>query len=372
MDFDFTRRQKLIQALIGEFLEKECPSDKVRELEESEKGYDPGLWRKIAELGYLGIAFPKEYNGGGCGFVELMIIAEEMGKAAFPSPFLSTIIQCGLIILEGGAEEQKRDLLGRVIRGDLILSLAQYEQDGSYPLSFTNVRAEPEGDQLVLNGTKMFVKDANIANKLIVVVKGPQVGISLCLVDTGDPGIAISKMPTIGMDNTCEVIFEDVRISKENIIGPVGKGGELLTKTSIKATIAKCAEMVGSCKACIDMTAAYAKKREQYGRPIGGFQIIQHYMADMLLAYDISYNYLYKVGWMVDQGMDCTTEASVLKSYINKNYKFIAEKAVQIHGAMGTTREGNVGLYYRRAKSSEYEMGDTNFHYENIADALLR
>ena len=371
MDFDFTRRQKLIQSSIREFLQKECPSDKVRELEEDERGYDPGLWRKMAELGYLGVFFPKEHNGMECGFIELMIVAEEMGKVALPSPFFSTIVQCGLIILEGGTEEQKRYLLGRVARGDLILALAQYEEDGSYLVSSINVRAEQDKDQLVLNGTKMFVKDANIANKLIVVVKGPKGGSSLCLVDAKAPGIMISKMPTIGMDNTCEVIFKDVRIDEEGIIGPVGNGGELLAKTTTKATIAKCAEMIGGCKACIDMTAAYAKKREQYGRPIGGLQIIQHYMADMLLAYDISYNYLYKVGWMVDEGMDCTAEASVLKACINKNYGFIAEKAVQIHGAMGTTREGDVGLYYRRAKSSEYEMGDTRFHHDKIADALL-
>jgi alkylation response protein AidB-like acyl-CoA dehydrogenase len=371
MDFDLTGDQKLIQESIREFLQKECPYERVKELEENERGYDPDLWRKMAGLGYLGIAFPEEYGGTGGSFIELMIVAEELGKAACPSPFFSTIIQCSLLILEAGAEAQKRDLLRGIASGDLILALAQYEEDGSYLPYSVNLRAERDGRRLVLNGTKMFVKDANIADKFIVVATGPESGVSLCLAGAREPGIAISKMPTIGMDNTCEVVFKNVRIDMDDIVGQVGKGGEPIEKTTIKATLVKCAEMIGGCKACIDMTAAYAKQRKQYGAPIGSFQIIQHYMADMLLAYDTSYNYLYKVGWMTEQGMDCADETSALKACINKNYKFIAAKAVQIHGAIGTTREGNVGLYYRRAKSMEYEMGDTSFHYEKIAHALL-
>ncbi len=371
MDFDLTGDQKLIQESIREFLQKECPYERAKELEEAERGYDPGLWRKMAELGYLGIAFPEEYGGTGGSFIELMIIAEELGKAACPSPFFSTVIQCGLLILEAGAEEQKRDLLRGIASGNLILALAQYEEDGSYLPSSVNVKAERDGRQLALNGTKMFVKDANIADRLVVVAKGPESGVSLCLVGAGEPGVAISKMRTIGMDNTCEVIFRNVRIDMDAIVGQVGDGGEALAKTTIKATLVKCAEMIGGCKACINMTAAYAKQRKQYGAPIGGFQIIQHYMADMLVAYDTSHNYLYKVGWMTEQGMDCAAETSALKACINKNYRFIAAKAVQIHGAIGTTREANAGLFYRRAKSMEYEMGDTNFHYEKIAQALL-
>ena len=128
--------------------------------------------------------------------------------------------------------------------------------------------------------------------------------------------------------------------------------------------------MIGGCKAAIDMTAEYAKERVQYGNPIGGYSVIQHYMADMLLAYDTTFNYLYKVVWLIDEGMDHDTEASALKSQVNENYKYITERGVQIHGGVGTSREFDIGLYYRKAKSFEYVMGDTDYHYEKIAQGL--
>jgi alkylation response protein AidB-like acyl-CoA dehydrogenase len=197
-------------------------------------------------------------------------------------------------------------------------------------------------------------------------------GITLFLVGAKAQGVTCTKMPTIARDNTCEVVFDMVRVSKDDVIGTVGKGWELLERVFPLAIVAKCAEMVGGSRACIDMTAAYAKEREQYGRPIGGYQIIQHYMANMLLGYDTAFNYLYRVAWMADEGLDLATEASVLKACVNENFKFISERAVQIHGAIGTTREADIGLFYRRAKSFEYVMGDTEYHQEKVFDTLLK
>ena len=290
----------------------------------------------------------------------------------FPSPFFSTVIQWGLIILEGGTEEQKKELLSGIAEGSLIMAVARYEEDGSYRASGIRLAAEESTKGYRLNGTKMFVTDANIADKLIVAANLAGSGVTLFLVETDDPGLSIKKMPTIGMDNTCEVILKDVQVRKDRIIGSPGGGWGLLESMNEKAAVAKAAEMVGGSKACIDITADYAKQREQYGKPIGGFQAIQHDMADMLVAYDTSYNYLYKVAWLIDEGLECAAEASVLKACVNENFKFISERAVQIHGAIGTTREGDVGLFYRRAKSWEYICGDTDLHYEQIMDNLLK
>jgi len=172
------------------------------------------------------------------------------------------------------------------------------------------------------------------------------------------------------MDNSCEVIFKDVKVPGENIIGEPGKGWEIMERMAPKAIVAKSAEMVGGCKACIDMSAAYAKERAQYGKPIGGYQIIQHYMANMLVAYDTSFNYLYKTVWMIDEGMDAALAASTIKAQLNEKFKFISERAVQIHGAIGTSREFDTGLFYRRAKAFEYVMGDSDYHYEQVAKGL--
>lgn len=370
MNLDFTSEQNLLRKSVAEFLAKECPFEKVREIEESEEGFDKKHWKKMADLGWMEVFYPEEYGGYGDPFMDVMIIMEEMGKKTFPSPFFSTVVQCGLTILEGGSEEQKKDLLSKVARGKLILALAQYEEEASYNASGINMPADLDGDQYVLNGTKMFVMEANIADKIIVAARIPDAGVSLFLVDAKAPGITTSKMPTIGMDNCCEVIFKDVKVSKEDLIGEPGKGWEILERMFPKATVAKCAEMVGGCRAVIDMTAEYAKQRVQYGKPIGGYQAIQHYMANMLLGYDTTSNYLYKVCWMVDEGLDVTKEIHALKAQANEQFKFISERGVQIHGGVGTSREFDVALFYRRAKAWEYIMGDSDYHWEKLAVAL--
>jgi alkylation response protein AidB-like acyl-CoA dehydrogenase len=369
MDFDFTVEQDMLRKSVAEFLKKECPFDMVKEIEDSDEGYSAKLWKKMAQLEWMGIHFPEEYGGFGDPFMDMLIIVEEMGKTAFPNPFLSTVILCGLTIMEGGSEKQKKDLLSKIAEGKLIMALAQYEEDASYPPSGVQMPAMVTGGNYTLNGKKMFVLDANIAKRLIVAARTEE-GVSLFLVNADDPGITISKIPTIGKDNTCEVVFESVAVSKDDMIGKPGQGEEILDSVLQKATVAKCAEMLGGCQGAIEMTAEYARNRVQFGVPIGAQQIIQHYLADMQIAYDTSINLFYKVAWMIDEGMDFSMDASALKGRLNEMYNFIADKAVQIHGGVGTTREFNVGLFFRRAKAFELMMGDTQYHYERVAQGL--
>ena len=369
MDLDFTSEQEMLRKSVAEFLSKESPFEQVKELEDSDAGYSKKLWKKMAELGWMEVYFPEEYGGAGDPFTDVMILMEEMGKKAFPSPFFSTVILSGLILLEGASEEQKSKLLPKIATGKLIMTLAQYEHEASYMQTGINMPARRAGDEYALNGTKMFVMDANIADKLIVAARTEDKGVTLFLVDSNDPGITCTKIPAIGKDNVCEVIFKDVKVPVEDRVGQEGEGWDILEKISQKAIVAKCAEMIGGCEEAINMTNAYAKQRVQYGTPIGGFQAIQHYMANMKVAYDTSVNYLYKVAWMVDEGMDAAKETSVLKAQTNEQYKFIAERGVQIHGGIGTTREFNIALFYRRAKAAEYILGDTDYHYEKVVQA---
>ena len=371
MDLNFTSEQDMLRDSASKFLANECPYAKVKDIEETAEGYSPELWQQVVELGWTGLPFPEEYGGYGMEFIDLVIVQEEMGKMVFPSPYFSTVIQCGMAVLEGGTDDQKKELIPQIVEGSLLMGLAQHEEDGSYTDVGIKMKAEARGDEYVLNGTKMFVLDANIAQKLIVAAKTGDDEVSLLLVDTSDPGLTISKMPTIALDNSCEVIFKDVKVPKENILGSPGNGWETLEKANTKAAVAKAAEMIGGCKVCIDMTSGYAKERIAYEKPIGGFQIIQHYMADMMMAYDTIYNYMYRVAYLIDEGEDFSLEASVLKARTNENYKFIADRAVQIHGGIGTTREYNVGLFFRKVKSWEFICGDTDFHTESVIDKIL-
>ncbi len=369
MDLDFSSEQEMLRKSVAEFLAKECPFDHVKELEESEEGYSSKIWKKMAKLGWMEMYIPEEYGGLGDPFIDMTIIMEEMGKRAFPSPFFSTVIMCATVLMEGGSGKQKKDLLPEIASGKLIMGLAQHEEDASYLPSEINLSAKLDGNDYVLNGTKLFVMDANIADKLIVVAKTDE-GITLFLTDANASGISCRKMVTIGKDNNCVVTFKDVKTSKDNVIGVTGGGWEILDKMAKKGIVAKSAEMLGGCKEAIDITSNYAKQRVQYGTPIGGFQAIQHYMADMRVGYDTGLYYLHKVAWMTDEGQDTTKEVSALKAHVNEQFKFITERAVQIHGGIGTTREFDIGLFYRRAKAFEYVLGDTDYHHEIIADAL--
>ena len=371
MDLDFTSEQTMLRDSAAKFFASECTYEEVKKIEETSEGYSPELWRKVAELGWTGLLFPGAYGGYDGTFMDLVIIQEEMGKAVFPSPFFATVIQCGLLILEGGAEEQKADLLGRISEGSLIMALAQYEEETDYDPSTITMTAQPKGDGYVLNGTKLFVMDANIADKLIVAARAGGAGLSLFLVDARNPGIKITKMPTVAKDNASEVIFKDVRVANADMLGAPGSGGTMLEKMYAKATVAKAAEMVGGCKVCIDISAAYARSREQYGNPIGGYQAIQHFMANMLLAYDTSSNYLYAVTRMIDDGDDFTRDASALKAHLNESFRYVTERAVKIHGGIGTTREADIALFYRRAHTHALTCGSTSYHYEQIAENLL-
>ncbi len=370
MNLDFTSDQEMLRNTAMKLFAGKCPYSRVKELEDSKVGYSPELWRQMGNLGWQSLLLPEEYGGFGGQVVDVVIICEQIGRAAYPSPFLSSM-QSGLIILEGGSEEQKKDLLPQIADGSLIVALAQYEAEASYFESGILMKAQPQGEEYCLDGIKMFVMDANVAGKLIVAARAGDAGITLFLVNADHPGITRTKLPSIGMDNTCKVTFNNVRASRKDVIGPVGEGWAILDRVSPIVTVARCAEMIGGCKASIDITAAYAKEREQYGKHIGSYQAIQHYMANMLLAYDTGFNYLYKVASKLDEGKCTATEVSVLKAHVNEAYKFISERAVQIHGAIGTTREADIGLFFRRAKAFEFSMGDTEFHNDRIAEALL-
>ncbi len=244
MDFDFNTEQDMLRKSVAEFLKKECPSDVVKEIEDSDEGCSAKLWKKMAQLEWMGIHFPEEYGGFGDPFMDLLIIVEEMGKTAFPSPFFSTVILCGLTTMEGGTDKQKKDLLSKIAKGKLIMALAQYEEDASYLPSAVQMTAALEGENYILSGKKMFVLDANISKKLIVAARTGE-GVSLFLVNADDSGITTRKMPTIGKDNNCEVVFDSVIVSKDDMIGKPGQGEAILDSVLQKATVAKGAEMLG-------------------------------------------------------------------------------------------------------------------------------
>ncbi|MFQ5924477.1 MAG: acyl-CoA dehydrogenase family protein [Dehalococcoidia bacterium] len=372
MNLDFSEEQEMLRTSARDFLTKECPKTLVRELEEDEKGYSPELWRKMAELGWMGLVLPEEYEGMGMAFMDLIILLEEMGRNILPGPYFCTVVLGGLTILSAGTEEQRKEFLPKVAGGGMILTLAFTESSATYEASGVETRAVAKDDAFVINGTKLFVENAHIADYLICVTRtsdgaSPEQGITLFLVDAKSPGIKCEVMPTIGADKLCEVVFEDVGVPRKNMLGELDRGWPIVARTLKQATVAKCAEMMGSAQAALEMTLAYVKERVQYGRPIGSFQVVQHYCANMWINVDTGKNILYEVAWRVGEGLPASKEVAVAKGWINEVYKSVSERGVQCHGAIGITRDHDIGLYYRRAKAAELAFGDTDCQREVVA-----
>jgi alkylation response protein AidB-like acyl-CoA dehydrogenase len=374
MDLRYTEEQEILKQAARDFLATECPKTLVRELERSEKGYSPDLWKKMAELGWTGLIIPEEYEGMGCAFQDLTVLLEEIGRNILPGPFPATIAAT-FCLLEAGSEEQKKRLLPGIARGELILTTALLEGEGTFHASGISVRATSKGNDFVVNGTKLFVDSAHVASHIICAARtkegvAPDKGITLFIVDSSSPGIKCQVMPTTSHDKLCEVRFQDVSVPAGNVLGKLDEGWPVVEMMLRKGAIARCAESLGAIQTCVDMTVAYAKERSQYDRPVGAFQALQHKMADMWTAMQTSRYLVYKTAWMESNGLPCAKEASMAKAYVNEVYKDVSKWAVRLHGAIATSDDHDIPLYYRRSKAADFAFGGTDFHREIVAHQI--
>jgi alkylation response protein AidB-like acyl-CoA dehydrogenase len=375
MDLGLSEEQEMLKTSARDFLQRECPKKLVKQLDESDEGYSPELWRKMAQLGWLGLLFPEEYGGSGGSFLDLVVLLEEMGYNILPGPFFSTVVLGGSPILAAGNEEQKKELLPNIANGEAILTLALSEPSVRYDAAAVKATAEARNGEYVINGTKLFVPDANVADFLLVVARtretaNPEGGITVFLVDAKSPGLKTTLLKTLARDKQCEVVFEDVSVPKENILGELDRGWPTVQDILQKATVAKCAEMVGGAQAALDMAVAYAKERVQFNRPIGSFQAIQHYCANMVSDVDGSRFVTYKAAWKVSEGLPATMDVAVAKAWTSGAYGRVTLLAHQIFGAIGFTMDHDLHLYYRRAKASEMMFGDGAYHRAIVAREL--
>ena len=375
MDFSFAEEQDMLRISARDFLAKECPKAKVRELGKDERGYDPQVWRRMAELGWMGLIFPEEYGGMGASFMDLVILMEEMGKNILPGPFFSTIGLCALPLLEYGSSDQKAKFLPQIAKGEAVWSFALAESSGKYKASEMGLRAVLRGKDYVLEGRKLFVTDAHIANYILVVGRTgdgerAEDGITLFVVDARGHSVTMEAIPTIGGDRQFKVSFDGVTVPEGNILGRVGGGWDIMDFVLQRAAVLKCAEMSGACQAVLDMTSSYAKERIQFGRPIGSFQAIQHKTADMLIDVEAVQYLLYQAAWGISVGSPSPWQISAAKAKANEAYQRICIEAIAAHGAIGYTMDHDIGLYYRRVKAAQFAAGDTDLHREVIAAGL--
>ena len=357
-----------------EFLEQECPSSFVRAMEEDERGYTPELWQKLAEMGWLGLALPEEYGGVGEDFLSLCILMEEMGRFLLPGPFFSTVVLAGFPIAKYGTDVQKREFLPRMADGELIMTLALTELAARYDRGGVQLNATQQEDGYLLNGVKLFVPNANVADTLLVAARTQEgssaEGLTLFLVSPSAPGLSRELLDTVAANRESEVKFNNVPVRRESVLGQVDRGWEVVDQAMQWGAVAKCAEMVGQAEAVLSMTAEYAKQRVQFGRPIGSFQAIQHHCANMAIDLEGAWFITYQAAWRLAQGLPAEREVAYAKGWVSDAIRRICALSHQSHGAIGFTKEYDLQLYTRRAKANEVAFGDGDFYREKVALAM--
>jgi alkylation response protein AidB-like acyl-CoA dehydrogenase len=377
MEFGFSEQQNLLRASARQFLERESPPDVVRRMSDDPQGYPPNLWQKMAALGWMGLVLPETYAGSGLSFVDLTILMEEMGRVLLPAPFFSSVALGGLTVLEVGSDEQRRLLLPRLARGEIKVCLALLETDGRYDPRGIGLRASIRGNRATLNGTKLFVVDAQSADYVILVARtrggrNPESGISLFMLDIKSPGVVCT--PLVSMDQTrrlSEVSFARVSVSLDAMLNGRDTAWTMLQRALDKATVALSAEMLGGAEKAMEMCVAYSKSRVQFGRQIGGFQAVKHKIADMKVWVENAKSVVYYAAWAVDSNApEAGRAASMAKAYCSEMFSRVTADGMQVHGGIGFTWDHNMHLYFKRAKSSEVLLGNATWHRERIATLI--
>jgi len=373
MDFTFNEEQSLIQDQVDQFVQKEYDWETRQSLSNSDLGFGDDNWQKFAELGWLGISVSEESGGFGGSSIESMLIMEAFGKGLVVEPFLETVIMSASLIDDHGTKEQKSSILEQAIAGKMHLALAYAEPQSRFNLSDVVTVATADGDNFILNGYKSVVMNGPSANKVIVSARtsGSQLdehGITLFIVDSDCEGIEKTNYKTVDGRRASDIVIENVVVSKEDIVGEVDGGFQLLDSAIDKAILAISAEAVGAMEVLYKTTVEYTKTREQFGTAIGKFQVLQHRMVDMFMEYEQCKSLLYMATMKHEEGAyDSKKAISGLKYQVGKAGKFIGQQAVQLHGGMGVTDELNVGHYFKRLTTVGTIFGNTDYHLKKYS-----
>lgn len=378
MDVTLSKVQIDIAKEARRFLDKECPTDYARDMYGDEQGFTDDIWVKMADIDWMRVRIPEPYGGMGMDQMDLTMVLEEMGRVVLPGPFFSTVLLASEAIMEAGSDLQKERYLPRIARGEIRGTLALHEPDGGADLSHIQMEARKDGDGSVLDGTKLSVPDAHVADFLVCTARtqagnDSTQGITLFLVDLSAHGVSVSLLPT--MDRTrklCAVDFKGVRVGPEGVLGELNRGWGPLSRALQRAQVGLCAECVGGAQRSMEIATEYAKIRIQFDQPIGAFQAIKHRCAQMYVEVESSRSILYWGAWAQDYGdaKEAALAASVAKAYCSEAYTHVATGTIQVLGGTGFAWENDAHLYLKRAKANEQALGDPVYHRERVLQLL--
>ena len=374
MDLSLSVEHSILRDSVERFVRKSYPFDKRRKIVDESESFLQENWQDFSKLGWLGLDLPEEFGGNGGSAVDTMVVAEALGPGLILEPFLETVVIGSKLIQVGYNEKQKSEFLSNLVRGRLILTFAFAEPQSRYSLSDVQLSAKPNGDQFVLNGKKAVVRHASSADKIIVSARTAgdrrdKRGITLFLVERNSPGLSRRDYRLQDDIPASELIFDNVCLRRTAMIGDLDCALPMVELVVDHGIAMVCAEAVGIMSALYTATLQYVKTREQFGQPIGKFQVIKHRMVDMLMACEEARSMAYMATLKLDESDPNVRKraASAAKVSIGKAARFVGQQSIQLHGGMGMTDELDVGHYFKRLTMIDILFGDVDFHLKRYS-----
>jgi pimeloyl-CoA dehydrogenase small subunit len=377
MDFELSEEQRLLRDSVERLLADHYAFDKRRAYLTEPEGWSRTLWSQYAELGLLGLPFAENYGGFGGGAVDVMLVMEAFGRVLALEPYLATVVLGGTALRLAGNEEQKSALLPQIAEGALLLAFAHGERQARYDLTDVLTTARPKGTGWVLDGAKSVVLHGDSAQRLVVSARAagerddPD-GITLFIVDAAANGVARRSYPMRDGTRAAEISLSGVEIGREDVLGNVGAALPIIERVVEAGIAATAAEAVGAMETMQALTLEYLKTRQQFGRPIGDNQALQHRAAEMLMELERGRSMAMLAAMMVEEpdAAERAHNIAMAKVGVGQASKFVSQNAIQLHGGIGMTEEYAVGHYFRRCMVIEHLFGDTAHHLSRLSERV--
>jgi alkylation response protein AidB-like acyl-CoA dehydrogenase len=372
LDLEFDQEQELLRQTVREMLQRHCPLDVVRAMEDDPKGYPAELWTQLGDLDLIGLLLPEEYGGSGMSLIEGVALYEELGRALAPTPHFVSAVLSGGVLAEAGNAEQKDRWLRAIATGEAVLTPAWLEPENGFSPRGVEVRAVSSGSGFTLSGVKRHVAFASSADRLVVLARSGdgEEDVDLFLVDPAAPGVSLRQQFTIASDTQYEVTFSDVVLAESDRIG-AGTGWATWQGVLEPALVLLAAQAVGGARYALEITTQYALDRHQFDKPLGAFQALAHYLSDAVTNLDGAEQLVHEAAWAAANGRPLTSLAPMAKLFACSTFRDITAMAQQIFGGIGFTLDFDIQLYFRRAKQQQLMWANDRALEDDVAAALL-
>ncbi|HVC63139.1 MAG TPA: acyl-CoA dehydrogenase family protein [Acetobacteraceae bacterium] len=375
MDFDLSDEQRLLQDTITRLLGDRYAFEQRKGYLQAPEGFSPALWSQYAELGLLGLPFAEEYGGFGGGAQEIMLVMQAFGRALILEPYLATVVLGGTALRVAGSDAQRTEILPAIAEGRMKLAFAHSERQARYDLTDVVTTAKRNGGGWVLDGAKSVVVHGDAADRLVLSARTSgdrydSAGITLFLVDTTASGVARRGYATRDEQRAADVALSNVTVADADVLGEVGAGLPIVRRVVEAGIAATAAEAVGAMEAMHAMTLEYSKTREQFGKPIGSYQVVQHRLADMFMTMEQGRSMAMLATMMVDhpEAAERARKIAMAKVGVGQAGRYVSQSAIQMHGGIGMTEEYAVGHYFRRCMAIERLFGDPAHYLDKLAE----